>query len=109
VVLPTARTGILTAVVLGVARAVGETAPLLFTIFGNEVLNANPVHGPQESLPLFVFTNLKVSVQAGVNRAYTAALVLLGVVLILFTLARVLGATRGAGRVRRSGRKQVTT
>ena len=46
VVLPTARTGIITAVVLGVARAVGETAPLLFTIFGNNFVNANPFHGP---------------------------------------------------------------
>jgi phosphate transport system permease protein len=109
VVLPTARTGILTAVVLGVARAVGETAPLLFTIFGNQVLNANPFHGPQESLPLFVFSNVKGSFKQRITLAYTAALVLVVIVLILFTLARVLGGTRGAGRVRRSARKQVAT
>jgi phosphate transport system permease protein len=109
VVLPTARTGILTAVVLGVARAVGETAPLLFTIFGNQVMNANPLHGPQESLPLFVWTNVKSSYQSRITLAYTAALVLVGIVLFLFTLARVLGGTRSTGRVRRSGRKQVAT
>jgi phosphate transport system permease protein len=107
VVLPTARTGILTAVVLGVARAVGETAPLLFTIFGNQVLNVNPLHGPQESLSHFVYENVKSSFPQRITLAYTAALVLVGIVLILFTLARVLGVTRGAGRVRRPGRKQV--
>jgi phosphate transport system permease protein len=107
VVLPTARTGILTAVVLGVARAVGETAPLLFTIFGNQVMNVNPLHGPQESLPLFVWTNVKSSYQSRITLAYTAALVLVGIVLFLFTLARVLGGTRSTGRVRRPGRKQV--
>jgi phosphate transport system permease protein len=51
VVLPTARTGIATAVVLGIARAVGETAPLLFTAFGYDLMNANPFSKPQESLP----------------------------------------------------------
>jgi len=109
VVLPTARTGILTAVVLGVARAVGETAPLLFTIFGNQVMNANPLHGPQESLPLFVWTNVKSSYQSRITLAYTAALVLVGIVLFLFTLARVLGSSRRTGRLRRAGRKQVAT
>jgi phosphate transport system permease protein len=55
VVLPTARSGITTAVVLGIARAVGETAPLLFTAFGYKLFNANAFANPQESLPLFVY------------------------------------------------------
>ena len=59
VVFPTARTGITTAVVLGIARAVGETAPLLFTAFGYDLMNANPFDGPQESLPLFVYRNIR--------------------------------------------------
>ena len=59
VVLPTARTGITTAVVLGIARVVGETAPLLFTAFGYDLMNANPFNGPQESLPLFVYRNIR--------------------------------------------------
>ena len=42
VVLPTARSGVVTAVLLGVARIVGETAPLLFTAFGSQVINSNP-------------------------------------------------------------------
>jgi phosphate transport system permease protein len=94
VVLPTARTGIITAVVLGVARAVGETAPLLFTIFGNSFLNANPFSGPQSSLTLFLFQNIKSSSRAQVSLAYTAALVLVMIVLVLFTITRVLGRTR---------------
>jgi phosphate transport system permease protein len=59
VVFPTARTGITTAVVLGIARAVGETAPLLFTAFGYDLMNSNPFRGPQESLPLFVYRNIR--------------------------------------------------
>ena len=59
VVFPTARTGMTTAVVLGIARAVGETAPLLFTAFGYDLMNANPFNGPQESLPLFVYRNIR--------------------------------------------------
>jgi phosphate transport system permease protein len=94
VVLPTARTGIITAVVLGVARAVGETAPLLFTIFGNNFINANPFHGPQSSLTLFLFSKLKSSYPAEVSLAYTAALVLVMIVLFLFTITRILGRTK---------------
>jgi phosphate transport system permease protein len=94
VVLPTARTGIITAVVLGVARAVGETAPLLFTIFGNNFVNANPFHGPQSSLTLFLFQKIKSSSPAEVSLAYTAALVLVAIVLVLFTITRILGRTK---------------
>jgi phosphate transport system permease protein len=98
VVLPTARTGIITAVVLGVARAVGETAPLLFTIFGNNFINANPTHGPQSSLTLFLFSKLKSSYPAEVSLAYTAALVLVMIVLVLFTITRILGRTKRSKR-----------
>lgn len=105
VVLPTARTGILTSVVLGVARAVGETAPLLVTIFGSNVLNWNPFSGAQESLPLFIWSNIKSSSQDRVDLAYTAALVLVIIVLLLFTLTRILGRPRGGeGRATRAVR-----
>ncbi len=104
VVLPTARTGIITAVVLGVARAVGETAPLLFTIFGNNFVNANPFHGPQSSLTLFLFQKIKSSSPAEVSLAYTAALVLVIIVLVLFTITRILGRKRSRGRLSRTER-----
>ena len=55
VVLPTASSGVATAAILGIAREAGETAPLLFTAFGYNLMNANPFHGAQESLPLFIY------------------------------------------------------
>jgi phosphate transport system permease protein len=94
VVLPTARTGMTTAVVLGIARAVGETAPLLFTAFGYDLMNANPVKGAQESLPLFVFRNIQKPAVAAVDRAFAGAFVLMLIVLGLFGLARYIGRDR---------------
>src|SRR5207342_3873420 len=77
VVLPTARTGMTTAVVLGIARAVGETAPLLFTAFGYSLMNANPFSDAQESLPLFVWRNIRSSDANAVARGFAGALVLM--------------------------------
>lgn len=91
VVLPTARSGITTAVVLGLARIVGETAPLLFTSFGNSLLNSNPVDGPQESLPLYVYKFIKSAQQTESDRGYVGAVVLILVVLVLFVVARLAG------------------
>lgn len=91
VVLPSARGGITTAIVLGLARIVGETAPLLFTSFGNTLLNANPVDGPQESLPLYVFRFVKSASQTETDRGYVGAVVLILVVLVLFAAARLTG------------------
>lgn len=105
VVLPTARTGIITAVVLGVARAVGETAPLLFTIFGNNFINTNPFHGPQSSLTLFLYQQITSSHPADVSLAYTSGLVLVMIVLVLFTITRILGRTkRSRNRLSRAER-----
>jgi phosphate transport system permease protein len=108
VVLPTASTGIATAVVLGVARIVGETAPLLLTSFGYDLMNADPFHGPQESLPLFVFRNIRKPNEAAIARGFAGALVLLTVVIVLFVIARIVGRDRSA-RVRRRRRSLVPT
>ncbi len=102
VVLPTARAGLVTAVILGVARAVGETAPLIMTSFGARVFNANPFSAPQESLPLFVYNEIRSPQQAQIDRAWTGALVLIVVVLVLFTLARLIGGRSGIKATRRS-------
>lgn len=96
VVLPTARSGLTTAVVLGIARAVGETAPLLFTAFGYDLMNANPFAGPQESLPLFVYKNVQKPSEASIQRGFAGALVLMMVVLTLFLFARIVGRDRSA-------------
>ncbi len=93
VVLPTAGSGIITAVILGVARAVGETAPLLLTSFGSSVMNTNPLSGPQEALPHYVYQYIKFNPGTGpYQRAWAAAAVLTALVLALFTLARLFGA-----------------
>lgn len=91
VVLPTARSGLITAVVLGVAIAAGETAPLIFTAFGNNDMNYNAFHGPQGALPLVLYENIFQAQQVVVQLAFTAAFVLMVLVLILFVAARLLG------------------
>ena len=98
VVLPTARAGLITSVVLGVARAVGETAPLIMTSFGNSAMNVNPFNGPQSSLPLYVYTLIRNPFAAQQSRAWGAALVLIVLVLVLFTVARVIGARQPGAR-----------
>ncbi|MFZ4518080.1 MAG: phosphate ABC transporter permease PstA [Microthrixaceae bacterium] len=95
VVLPTARSGLITASILGVARAIGETAPVLLTAFGSSVTNLNPFSGPQANLPLYIWGLLREPNEVSINRAWSAALVLIMLVLVLFTLARVIGE-RGA-------------
>jgi phosphate transport system permease protein len=101
VLLPTARSGITTAVVLAIARAVGETAPLLFTAFGNTLLNTDPFSGDQESLPLFIYRYIRQPSKQAIERGYTGALVLMLLVLTLFVLARIAGRDRS--RRRRQG------
>jgi phosphate transport system permease protein len=94
VVFPTARTGIATAVVLGIARVVGETAPLLFTAFGYDLMNSDPFAHPQSSLPLFIWENIRKPDPAAISRGYTGALVLMVLVLALFIIARIIGRDR---------------
>ncbi|HTT86793.1 MAG TPA: phosphate ABC transporter permease PstA, partial [Acidimicrobiales bacterium] len=102
VVLPTARSGVITAVLLGVARAAGETAPLLFTAFGSQVMNYDVFSHPQSALPLVVWTNVRQAQPVLITLAFDAAFVLLVMVLVLFVAARVLGRTRSGRRRRRA-------
>jgi phosphate transport system permease protein len=107
VVLPTARTGMTTAVVLGIARAVGETAPLLFTAFGYDLMNSNPFNGAQEALPLFVYRNIRKPDASAVERGSTGALVLMVLVIALFGIARYIGRDRSRSRNRKNRRAAV--
>jgi phosphate transport system permease protein len=96
-VLPTARSGIVTATLLGVARAAGDTAALIATAVGLDTVNANPFHGQQDSLPLFVFKQVKSGFFASqTQRAYTGALVLVALVLVFFAAARIVGRPKHA-------------
>jgi phosphate transport system permease protein len=98
VVLPTARSGLSTAVILGVARGVGETAPVLLTSGISQNLNLNPTDGPMMSLPLATYDFVRSPMQTQVARGFATAAVLMVLVLILFALARFLGG-RPAGRL----------
>jgi phosphate transport system permease protein len=104
VVLPTAKSGLITAVILGVALAVGETAPVLFTALGNNRYNWNPFNGAQADLPLQIIQNIKSSAPNQVREGYGGAFVLITAVLALFTTARIIGSSK-PGR-RRLGRRQ---
>ena len=100
VVLPTARVALLTVAILGVARAVGETAAVYFTAGGSatQKFNWNPFHGIQLDLPLYVVQFAKVSSPTEVREAWGGALVLVFLVLILFTVTRVVGTRNRARR-----------
>ncbi|MFC9330423.1 phosphate ABC transporter permease PstA [Kitasatospora sp. NPDC057015] len=98
VTLPSARSGLATAVILGAARGIGETSPVLLCSGYTKNLNLNPLDGPQASLPLMAFTLVKFPSQFQVTRAFGAAAVLLALVLLLFLVARTLGG-RGPGEL----------
>lgn len=98
VVLPTARSGLTTSLLLATARGIGETSPVLLTAGYGNSLNLNPFSGPMVSLPLFTFISANSPQKTMVDRAFGAATVLLVLVLVLFALARVLGG-RQAGEL----------
>ncbi len=94
VTLPTARVGLVTAMILGIARVAGETAPVLFTAGGNSHYNWNPFSGKQDDLPLRIY---ELIFQSGPNItrvAWGVAFVLVLVVLTLFVIARLIGAKK---------------
>jgi phosphate transport system permease protein len=106
VVLPTARPGLITAVLLGVARVIGETSPVLLVAGYTNELNHDPFHGQQVSLPLLVFNLARQPFDVAHQRAFGAAVVLLFLVVVFFATARILGG-RAPGQV--SPRKQRRT
>jgi len=90
VVLPTALPGIVTGMMLGVARVLGETAPVLLLVGVSESINPNPFANPQGSLPLFVFSEAQNSLQTAINRGWAAALTLIILVMLLNLIARLI-------------------
>ncbi|MFS8199177.1 phosphate ABC transporter permease PstA [Streptomyces sp. CWNU-52B] len=90
VVLPTSIGGIITGVMLAVARITGETAPVLLLVWGSPLINSDPFDGPQASLPMYIYQQYAGSGGAGVayDRAWAAALTLIIFVMILNLAAR---------------------
>jgi len=97
VVLPTARPGLATAVILGVARGIGETSPVLLTSGAAAFLVTNPTDGVMNSLPLFIYSTVRSGEPIYISRAFGAAAVLMALVLVLFALARFLARPRTKG------------
>jgi phosphate transport system permease protein len=88
VVLRTGLVGILTGVMLAVARAAGETAPLLFTALGSRLINVGDFSKPMDALPIFIYVNARQPYQALNEQAWAAALLLLLFVLTINILVR---------------------
>src|SRR5918998_5535804 len=93
IVLPTAAAGIVTGVMLAVARVIGETAPLLVAAGFTQSLNNNPVEGPMMTLPVFVYRSYVDQgnpVSAYLERAWAGALTLVIIVMVLNLAGRLI-------------------
>lgn len=98
VVLPAGAPGILSGVLLAVARAAGETAPLLFTIGAAQTINWNVFKGPNTALSAQIFTNAQQPFVGAQERAWGAALTLIIMTFVLLVLARIIAARFGSVR-----------
>jgi phosphate transport system permease protein len=92
VVLPAALAGIVSGAMLAVARAAGETAPLLLTIGTINVINSNPIHGTNNTLSQVIWTNAQSPFPAQTERAWGAALTLIAIVFFFTVLARIVSS-----------------
>ena len=105
VVLPTARSGLATAVVLAMARGIGETAPVLLVAGYARNVNWDPFNGWQTSLPLYIYNEILSPEPNDHVRAFGGGFALVILVLILFTIARWLGGGAPGELSRRQRRK----
>ena len=92
VVLPSAVGGIVSGALLAVARAAGETAPLLFTILTVEATNPNVFSGADTALSTQIFANASLPYTGAVDRAWGSALTLIAIAFILMIVARLVTA-----------------
>ena len=90
IVLPTARSGILTGITLAIARAMGEAAPLLLTTLGNDLFLETDPRQRMSTLALQIFTNAVTGYRTAQTRAWAGALTLIAIVVILTITARLL-------------------
>jgi phosphate transport system permease protein len=95
IILPAAQSGLITAVILGVARVAGETAPLLLTMGGADALNLNPFAGNSSAIPFYVWKKFSLGTETSIARAWAGVLVLMIIVLFFFSLTRFLSNRKG--------------
>lgn len=100
VVVPTALPGIITGVILAIARIAGETAPLLLVCFFTDSINANPFSGPQVALPQFIFDQAGKPNATAIDRAWAGALTLIIIVMLLNLIGRAIAWWRAPTRSR---------
>jgi phosphate transport system permease protein len=96
IVLPAAKSGLMTAVILGVARIAGETAPLLLITGGGDTTNFNLFNDPMGSLPFYIWKSFLAGSEEANTRAWAGLLILILLVLFLFTTARFLSSRKVA-------------
>jgi phosphate transport system permease protein len=92
IVLPTAIAGLVTGVMLAIARVIGETAPIFMAASFTDNFNSNPFSGPMQTLPVMAYTGYKfpsTDIQGSIDSAWGAALLLVLLVVILNLIARI--------------------
>jgi phosphate transport system permease protein len=94
IVVPAAKSGLMTAIILGVARVAGETAPLVLVSGGGDALNLNPTSGPMGSFPFYIWKSFTFGTTESIARAWAGIFILLVLIFILFIAARLLGGDR---------------
>jgi phosphate transport system permease protein len=90
IVLPAARSGLVTAMILGIARIAGETAPIVLLTGGGDTKNWNIFAHPMGSLPFYIWKGFAAGTPESITRAWAGIFVLLILVLALFIAARLL-------------------
>ncbi len=98
VVIPTASSGIVTSIMLSFARIAGETAPLMFTAFGNAFWNTN-LNQPTAALPLQIYRYAIMPYEQAHQQAWTAAFVLITIIMLIVIIFRWIagrGVIKGA-------------
>jgi phosphate transport system permease protein len=106
VTLPTARSGLVTAIILATARGIGETSPVLLTSGFTAAFNADPLNGPMVSLPLAIFQFVKSPEPTMIARGFGTAAVLMIIVVALFLVARIIGGQTIAKKVKARARRE---
>ncbi|WP_084563249.1 phosphate ABC transporter permease PstA [Corynebacterium aquilae] len=99
IVIPTAGSGIITGIMLAIARVMGESAPVLILVGSTQAINYNPFHNPQSSLPLMMLDMYKAgSADAVIAKMWGAALTLVLLIAVLNIGARIIAARFATGQ-----------